>query len=274
MFIFVYKSKRPPNIDTFTTRVYANAEKKSMDEVVMEATIFNIQKFCLHDGPGIRTNVFFCGCNLRCQWCSNPECQIEQQVYDLESLVQEVLKDKVFYDKSGGGVTLSGGEVLLQAEFAEAFCRRLHEEGVRVAIETAGAVSPERFQQVIRQTDFVFMDLKHHESLRHKAGTGVGNELAIQNLRWLVQSGTEYRIRIPVIPGFNDSLADAEAFCQLFADLGVAHVELLPFHQFGKGKYEKYDLPYAYAAVSRLTKEDLSDYYAIFQSNIPDVIMK
>ena len=242
----------------------------------MKASLFNIQKFCLNDGPGIRTTVFFGGCNLRCRWCANPECHLRsgQREYGLEELLAEVLKDKVFYDKSGGGVTLSGGEVLTQAEFALEFCRLLHENGVRTAAETAGNVPAALFGRFLRETDFVFMDLKHHDSARHREGTGVGNEQILENLERLVRSGVEYRVRIPVIPGFNDSPEDAEAFCRVLEKLGVRHLELLPFHQFGEGKYQKHGLPYAYAGVPRLTREQLAPYFEIFRARLPDVIMK
>lgn len=117
----------------------------------MKAEVFNIQKFSLQDGPGIRTSVFFSRCNLNCAWCANPECHqqagnlVETSEYELQELLQEVQKDKAFYDRSGGGVTLTGGEIFMQEEFVGDFCLLLKETGIHVVLETAGAVENERF---------------------------------------------------------------------------------------------------------------------------------
>ena len=284
----------------------------------MVGQIFNIQKFCLHDGPGIRTTVFFKGCNLRCRWCANPEsqkmasqitldsrkctgCQScviacarkarsfvdgkiavdtvqcvacgdclrgcpagaigkEGREVTMESVLAEVLKDKAFYDHSGGGVTFSGGEVLLQAEFAGALADELRKQGVSVAIETAGAVAPEAFQNFLKKTDYVLMDLKHYDSAAHKAGTGVGNEQILENIRFLKNSGVPFLIRIPVIPKFNDRLEDAVGFAQLLEEMEICEVELLPFHQLGQHKYELLDMEYAFDGYEQLHAEDLTKF--------------
>ncbi len=233
--------------------------------------IFNIQKFCLHDGAGIRTDVFFSGCNLRCRWCANPESQLpcgdersEAKCYTTEEVLREVLKDEVFYKKSGGGVTLTGGEVFMQYEFAMELCQKMHANGLNIAIETAGAVDPEKFSALVNQLDFVFIDCKHYDTQKHRQGTGIGNELILKNISWLVQSGKAYTVRIPVIPGYNDSLSDAKAFAELFVKLGVKEVQLLPFHQFGEKKYEKLNKKYDYKGVAQLHKEDLKEYKELF----------
>ena len=288
----------------------------------MEATIFNIQKFCLHDGPGIRTTVFFKGCNLQCKWCANPESQCLRIQYTLErqkcrlcgacvqacpkgtrrmgqgrivsdknscahcdaclnacpqgaiaregrrvsieEVLQEALKDKAFYDHSGGGVTFSGGEVLLQLDFALELARRLHAEGVHMAAETAACVPGERFERLLEALDYVFVDLKHHDSARHREGTGWGNEQVLANIRTLQRSGKPFLIRIPVIPGYNDAPADAEAFARLLADMNIHRVQLLPFHQLGEKKYSLLDMDYAYADQAQLHREDLSEFIQIF----------
>lgn len=232
---------------------------------MLKGYIFNIQKFCLHDGAGIRTNVFFSGCDLRCKWCANPESQLpftdeagETQEYTEEEVVREVLKDKAFYDKSGGGVTLTGGEVFLQFEFAMELCKILHENGVNIALETAGVVSTDKFSKLVSLADFIFIDCKHYDSERHRQGTGVGNELIVKNIAWLAGSGKKYCVRIPVIPQYNDSIQDAEEFVRLFKNLGVKEVQLLPFHQLGEKKYEKLRRNYVYKGVPQLHKEDLN----------------
>ena len=283
----------------------------------MEATLFNIQKFCLHDGPGIRTTVFFKGCNLKCKWCANPESQQiapqytldrdrclrcgkcvqacpsgartmadfpaagikncalcdaciqacpagaiarEGRRYTVQKVLDEAMKDKAFYDHSGGGVTFSGGEVLLQAEFALELARRLHEQGVHVAAETAAAVPPERFERFLEEMDYLFVDLKHHDSRLHREGTGIGNEMTLANIRMLKDSGKPFKIRIPVIPGYNDSCADAAAFARLLASMDIHAVQLLPFHQLGEKKYSLLGMDYAYAKAGQLHSGDLNDY--------------
>ena len=288
----------------------------------MKGYIFNIQKFCLHDGPGIRTTVFFKGCNLRCGWCANPESQAmeaqitldqskctrcgrcitacsagarrmqdgliavdasacsacgtcmeacaaraigrEGRAMDLEEALAEVMKDKPFYDQSGGGVTFSGGEALLQMEFAGALADALHERGVSVALETAGAIAPEAFGAFLEKLDFVHIDLKHHDDAAHRQGTGVGNEAILENIRALRRSGKPFLVRIPVIPGFNDTLEDARGFAHLLASMDITEVQLLPFHQLGERKYSLLGRDYAFDGVAQLHSEDLSAYIQEF----------
>lgn len=285
--------------------------------------IFNIQKFCLHDGPGIRTTVFFKGCNLRCRWCANPEsqkmtgqitldprkctgCQAcvpvcsqnvrnvreghltvdrtrctvcgncltacpvgaigkEGRDVSVEAVLEEVLKDKAFYDHSGGGVTFSGGEVLLQAEFAGVLADELRKHGVSVAIETAGAVSPEIFSEFLKKTDYVLMDLKHYDSAIHKENTGVDNRQILENMGILRGSGVPFLIRIPVIPGFNDRLEDAQGFSQLLIEMDIHEVELLPFHQLGQHKYELLGMDYAFTECEQLHSEDLTQFRQVLE---------
>ena len=237
----------------------------------MEASIFNLQHFCLHDGPGIRTNVFFRGCPLRCRWCSNPECYLDVPQLDPprrmtpEQVTAEVLKDKAFYDKSGGGVTLTGGEVLLHLPFLSELVPLLRQEGIHVAAETSGAAASEDFAQLMSLVDYLLMDCKHYDDQTHRQGTGVSNEVILANLGRLTASDLPHCIRIPVIPEFNDALDDARGFARLFGSLGVTAVELLPFHQLGEGKYEKAGRPYAYAGVTQLHREDLLPYRQILE---------
>lgn len=284
----------------------------------MTGMIFNMQKFCLHDGPGIRTTVFFKGCNLRCRWCANPESQsmaiqltldrskcagcgacaaacpqnartmedgfpkgnaalcnccgaclescpngaiaLEGKSVSIEQVLAEVKKDKVFYDRSGGGVTLSGGEVLLQPAFAAELARNLREEGIHVAVETAGAVPEDVFSAMLEEVDYVMMDLKHYDPAAHRAGTGAGNEQVLANLRRLQKSGMPYLVRIPVIPGFNDSLADGAAFARLLRELEVKQVQLLPFHRLGCHKYQLLGRAYDYADTPTVQRSELTQY--------------
>ena len=239
----------------------------------MKGILFNIQKFSLHDGAGIRTTLFFKGCNLRCRWCANPESQKMEpeqlgaettgRAYTLEEVLAEAMRDKPFYDRSGGGVTLSGGEPLLQADFAAALCRQLRERGVNVSMETAACVPLATFQKVFPLLDSAHIDLKHYDPAKHQTYTGVDNQQILENIAYALSQPVPVVLRVPVIPGFNDAPADMEAFRALFHRLGAKSVQLLPFHQMGESKYAKMGLPYAYAGVPQLHEEDLNDLAAI-----------
>ena len=230
-----------------------------------EALVFNLQKFSIHDGAGIRTDVFFQGCNLRCGWCSNPESQPMEPLpgekataYTVDALVKELVKDKPFYDESGGGVTLTGGEALLHPEFVLELCAALHAVGVHVAMETAACVGEDGFARVLSAVDFAYIDLKHYDNTKHKAGTGVGNVLILRNIKHALASETPVVIRIPVIPGYNDSEKDSIGFANLLNDLGAKEVQLLPFHQLGESKYKRLQIEYAYAGQKQMRDSDLS----------------
>jgi len=243
----------------------------------MEACIVNIQKFSIHDGPGIRTTVFFKGCPLHCLWCSNPESQksgvqpdrepaLAGKMYSLDEVVRICLSDKVFYDESDGGVTLSGGESLLQYEFSIELLKRLKTEGVHTALETSGFAPFEIFSNVINHVDYILFDLKHYEKNKHFEGTGVGIDLIHQNLKQTVETGIELLIRIPVIPFYNDSLEDAKFFAKLIKQFGLNEAQLLLFHQFGQRKYELLGMPYEYGKYKTLFPEDVEEYRQVIES--------
>lgn len=238
--------------------------------------IFNIQKFSLHDGPGIRTVVFLKGCPLKCYWCSNPESQSgsPESMWDnskkkyktvgeyktVDEIMEEVMKDLPFYEQSGGGVTLSGGEVLSQADFAIELLKELKKNDIHTACETSGSVKQEIFEEFLNYVDLVYMDLKHYDPEKHKEGTGVDNQHIIKNIETAINKHDNVVIRIPVIPRYNDQLEDAEKFADLFLSMGVKQIELLPFHQFGSQKYKYLDREYKLEDVPQLHTEDLTDY--------------
>ena len=290
-----------------------------MDE---RALIFNIQKFSLHDGPGIRTTVFIKGCPLRCRWCANPESQSArmQLLYDRAKCllcgrceagcpaqairltpdgvridedacaqcgqcaascpgdalsvegkpmtVNEVLRvcmqDQMFYEESGGGVTLSGGEPLVHPEFALALLTALRQKGVHTALETTGCVAPEVFERVTAQADLLLFDVKHPDAERHRWGTGVDNGTILANLRRAVAAGKAVLPRIPVIPGFNNSIDAARQFAALLNGVGAKRVQLLPFHQFGEKKYALLGRDYDMSNVKPLHEEDLTSFRQAF----------
>ena len=263
--------------------------------------ISNIQRFSLDDGPGIRSTVFFKGCNLRCAWCHNPECivsgpslqlaaascvacgrcveaclqgvhtitpdgahlvdrslckacgkcvyqcrrtglQLIGKQYEPEELLKQILKDRKYYESSGGGVTFSGGEPMLQPEYLAEMLRLCRKAGLHTAVDTAGCVPYRHFEQVLPWADLFLYDIKLWSSDRHRAATGVPNELILENLRRLTDDGADVFIRTPVIPTYNDDPEELGQIARFLADLpGREHVkliQLLPYHNYGVGKYE------------------------------------
>ncbi len=243
-----------------------------------EGFIFNIQKFSINDGPGIRTTIFFKGCPLHCRWCSNPESQnryaeISAQMsdpsfsgrqYTVEEVMRIVLQDKPFYERSGGGITFSGGDVLQQAEFAAHLADAAHTEGIHVAAETEGYASPDRFCSFLSHIDLLLYDFKHSDREAHFLGTGVYNDVIKENLKAAVNIGQRVIVRIPVIPKFNASLRSAEAMAAELKEIGIEEVHLLPFHQLGESKYEKLGVTYEMKGIPQLFPEMLHVYRDVF----------
>lgn len=287
--------------------------------------IFNIQKFSINDGPGIRTVVFFKGCPLHCKWCANPESQLakiqilwdkkkclhchhcleiclqkaislkndnifidtnkctlckqcintcpqkaltsEGEIKTVQQVLDIVLQDEVFYEESDGGITLSGGEFLMQTQFAKELLIAAKEKNLHTCCETTGFCTPEKFQHIIQYIDYILFDLKHWNSQKHLEGTGVDNKLILTNMKYAISTGKKVLPRIPVIPKFNDSLEDAKKFCNILHDVGSNQCQLLPFHQFGENKYHLLNKQYAYENQPALHHEDLQDYLQIFLDN-------
>ena len=240
--------------------------------------IFNLQKFSINDGPGIRTTVFFKGCPLQCRWCSNPESQNRNAAiadamenplyrgreYTVEEVMAVVRQDVDFYIESNGGMTLSGGEVLQQPDFAEALIDAAHAEDIHVAVETTGFIAPERFRAFLPHPDLFLYDFKHYDRELHRDGTGVYNDIILENLRSVVASGKPVVARIPVIPRFNVGIRHARGLAAARTDIGVREVHLLPFHQFGEKKYEELGIEYAWKGVRQLFPEALEKYRQVF----------
>lgn len=237
----------------------------------MLLNISNIQHFSTGDGEGIRTTVFFKGCPLRCPWCHNPEnipqksvelCyengrrEIAGRLVEADEVAREVLWDKDYYAESGGGATLSGGEVLLQPKGAAALAGMLRENDVPVFIDTAGAVDPSAFREIAPFASAYLYDVKTADSVKFAKVCGGDLDLVISNLRYLLASGADVRIRIPVIPGFNTADNDIDGIGSLLCTLSVTSVELLPFHRLGMGKYKAMGLNYAYANAEPLGKTE------------------
>ena len=248
-------------------------------DTALTATIFEVREFCLHDGPGIRTTVFFKGCPLRCAWCHNPEglfpepemlfkaakchhcgncknggdCPHGARVpcgrrWTVAQLAQEIRVNADILRSSGGGVTFSGGEPLMQAKFLCALADELQVARgsgrgaaalpIHLALETSGYAPEAVYREVVERMDLVFQDLKHPDPAEHKRWTGVAPTSIHANLAWLKASGRPFVARIPLIPGVNDSDTAKEGFARLLeGPSGLLRVELLPYHLTAAAKY-------------------------------------
>lgn len=224
--------------------------------------IFDIQRFSIHDGPGIRTIVFLKGCVLRCKWCCNPESQEyriqkmmvqgEEKIIGKDVTVEEVMetveKDRPYYQRSGGGLTLSGGESLCQPDFARDLLRAAKERGINTALESMGCAPFSVIEEILPYLDTYLLDIKHMDGEKHREFTGRSNELMLENAEKIAVTGkTNLVIRVPVIPGFNCTKKEIQDIA-VFADrlAGVKKIHLLPYHRLGQDKYEglgrKYEL--------------------------------
>jgi len=227
----------------------------------LDSLIFDIRHYTIHDGPGIRTTVFFKGCPLRCWWCHNPESQesgvgqvLADRVLDgkrferelavgrwqsADEAMKEIDKDAVFYKESGGGVTFSGGEPLMQAEALEELLRHCRAKGYHAAIDTCGHAEPAALQKVMELADLWLFDLKLMDDARHVEYTSVSNELALKNLETLTLAGKEIIIRFPLIPGITDGKDNLEAIVKLMVRLGLKKIDILPYHSIARDKYRR-----------------------------------
>ena len=267
----------------------------------MEGIIFDIQRFSVHDGPGIRTTVFMKGCSLRCGWCHNPEglC-MEPQVqffkehcigcgrcggqrelenvskcpagalkrvgknYTPEELLEEVLADLDFYGVDGG-VTFSGGECLLQADFVAHMLERLKDRGVTTAVDTCGNVPWENIEKTLPWCDTWLYDIKCADWEKHRRFTGSGNDRILENLKKLGQTGANIWIRVPVIPDCNDDHSEMERIAAIAASVpGVSRVTLMPYHTLGKSKYETLGLTPGYDTDKIVNQSKLAELKALF----------
>ena len=222
------------------------------DYASVSGRIFDIQRYSIHDGPGIRTVVFFKGCGLRCRWCCNPESQSgkteiwqrsslpEEVGYDVTAgeVIKEVLRDLPYYRRSGGGITLSGGECLLQPDFAYALLSLAKAHGIHTAIETALFAPPSHVERILPLVDVVLMDIKHMNPQKHKEFTGQDNVRILENARYVGEHAHDLVVRVPVVPTFNDTIADIAQIAAFARRLPRARaIHLLPYHRLGQDKY-------------------------------------
>jgi len=272
---------------------------------MIQGTLFDIKQYAIHDGPGIRTTLFFKGCPLHCWWCHNPEgispdreltfkpnrclddcnlcltscpesalskpdgrirvdqdrcrvlgkcaeaCPTEAlevvgQSWTVDEVMREIRKDRIFYERSGGGVTFSGGEPLQQAEFLTALLEECKKDGLHTVIDTSGHAPFGRLDSIRDKVDLFFYDLKHMDPEKHREMTGVSNELILDNLSRLSETGSRIQIRVPLVPGVNDKAGHTRRMADFLASLpGIRDISLLPYHNMGSQKYKNLNVSYS-----------------------------
>lgn len=284
---------------------------------MISATTINIQKFSVHDGPGIRTTVFFKGCPLKCWWCHNPEsqkqnheiiyfqerctrcgvcvkrceenaieikdnivitdkdkcnlcgkccdfCQSNAREYvgkefTVRELMKEIIKDEAFYDESGGGVTFSGGEPLIYADFLKEVLQACNTRGIHTTVDTCGYAEWANFEKILGKVDLFLYDLKLMNDEKHKKYTGVGNKLILENLNRLSERGCNIFIRMPIIAGVNDDDEHInESICYL-SNLNIIQVNLLPYHKMGMDKYKRLKMEYKLSGMEKPSDEKMNE---------------
>lgn len=250
---------------------------------MIQINISDIQHFSVGDGPGIRTTIFCKGCNLRCPWCHNPETISRDTVtltypkanksvtygrlMTVEEILREVMEDVDFYRESGGGVTVSGGEPLLQAEAVAELAKALQAQGISVLLDTAGCVPWSRFEAVLPFVDTVFFDWKTSDPAVMKEWIGGDLALVKSNLARLLQTDKDIHIRIPLIPAINTTEEALTAIAADLREVGVKTVALLPFHRLAVGKYEAMGIPYPYRDTPPLSADTLRRAAEILSKN-------
>lgn len=290
-----------------------------------KGTVFNIQKYSVHDGPGIRTTVFLKGCPLNCWWCHNPESQrltkqimyfqnkcvscgtcvkwckenalslqdgrviidenkctlcgmctdaclkgaleIAGEEITVEELMKNVLKDQIFYDQSKGGVTFSGGEPMVQIDFLEEALKQCKEHEVHTIIDTCAHAPWESFERILPYTDLFLLDLKHINSEEHKKYTGVGNELILENIKKLSDLRKNLFIRMPIIPGVNDSKETIDDTIRFLKGINMMQVNLLPYHKMGMDKYKRLNEKYKLEDLKEPTPKQMKEISEYFKEN-------
>jgi len=290
---------------------------------VIEGVVGNIQKFSIHDGPGIRSTLFIKGCPLICAWCHNPESisfevqTIWQQDRCLgcgdclsacpaqalrinesdiardksicrncgecaeacpalawkrhgyrrgtAEVITDILKDRAFYESSGGGVTLSGGEPLCQPEFSLEALSLLKYQGIHAALDTSGHASWEILERFVPLTDLFLYDIKHLDTVKHRQYMGVDNDLILSNLEKLASRAKEIWVRIPIVPGVNDDEEHILAVGDLIKRLGIKRVHLLPYHGLAENKYRKLDMTYTLGSLEPPSAEKMQQLHNILQ---------
>lgn len=245
--------------------------------MAVKGFIFNIQRFSVHDGPGIRTTVFMKGCPLRCWWCHNPEgLKFEQnenknsgggKFYTVDELFNEIKKDRIFYEESGGGITFSGGEPLSQIEFLSEILDVCKSAGIHTAADTSGYANRDFITKIKDKIDLFLYDLKIIDPVQHLKFTEVSNTDILENLDYLLINNASVAIRIPMIPEITATIENMEAIKNYLKKYDKKpNIHLLPFHKIAEGKYDKFGLINRMNGSRELTKEEINDSKLIFSN--------
>jgi pyruvate formate lyase activating enzyme len=243
--------------------------------MAIKGIVFNIQRFSINDGPGIRTTVFLKGCALGCRWCQNPEGKSGEieilngkkigKAYSPEELMQVILKDTPFYDQSGGGVTFSGGDPLYQPEFLAEMLSICRSEGIHTAVDTSGFAEFSTINKLIGLTDLFLYDLKLMNPAKHLEYTGVTNTEILKNLTVLLSRNASVNIRIPLISGITTLKENIFSIIEFLKGFSMKPlISLLPYHNLAKAKYLRYKLDYTLNLISELTLEELDEISGAF----------
>ncbi|MFA9557647.1 glycyl-radical enzyme activating protein [Evansella sp. AB-rgal1] len=229
-----------------------------------QACVFNIQRFSIHDGPGIRTIVFLKGCPLACKWCFNPESQSAKPTKDfgemmtVKDVYEEIKKDQITYRRSEGGITFSGGEALMYPDFLDQLITVCQMNGWTTAIETTAFANEDIIRRIIPRLDHVLLDIKAIPFDVHIEGTGVKNDGILKNALLINEIAQHVIIRIPVIPNFNFSEKQIHYICEFAKHMSnVSEIHLLPYTNFGKSKYELLNRDFEWKDIEPLRTADL-----------------
>ncbi len=252
-----------------------------MEDLDVKGRIFDIQRYSIHDGGGIRTIVFLKGCPLRCKWCCNPEGQhynvekmtlggkekIVGQDVTVGEIIDIVERDRIYYRRSGGGLTLSGGESLTQPDFAVALLKTAKERGINTAMESTGFADFSVISRYLPYLDLYLMDIKHMNSAKHKEFTSQPNELILENARKITDAGTRLIVRTPVIPTFNATKEEIGEIAKFASSLkGVTQMHILPYHRIGTDKYKGLNRDYSLTGIEPPSKELMNELLEVVNS--------
>lgn len=265
----------------------------------MTGIIFDIKRFAIHDGPGIRTTVFLKGCPLRCWWCQNPEsvnslqeeikitplnsntkyCEDVNELFgrniSADELFTEIKKDRIFFEESGGGVTFSGGEPMMQINFLKDVLEKCVAEGIQTAVDTSGYSPEESFNSIYDLVDLFLFDLKLIDDEKHNQFTDVSNELIHQNIKLLCEKGDKVIIRIPLIPGITDTeknIYDIYEFIKTLSN--VRRIDILPYNEIAEAKYKRFNRINKTGKLKTQSPEQLNELRLLFQKLNKEVTIR
>lgn len=252
-----------------------------MEDLDVKGRIFDIQRYSIHDGGGIRTIVFLKGCPLRCKWCCNPEGQhynvekmtlggkekIVGQDVTVGEIIDIVERDRIYYRRSGGGLTLSGGESLTQPDFAVSLLKTAKERGINTAMESTGFADFSVISRYLPYLDLYLMDIKHMNSAKHKEFTSQPNELILENAKKITDAGARLIVRTPVIPTFNATKEEIGEIAKFASSLkGVTQMHILPYHRIGTDKYKGLNRDYSLTGIEPPSKELMNELLEVVNS--------